>query len=105
MQHDLATLMDPIPLPERAGDRDEARQLVEDALPSRFVGAAIELDGSRLVAVAPSFVDELVKAILVDGEASRLVMWNLSSRATDFAASAAQRRGVFERLDLRPPPR
>ncbi|HSO52885.1 MAG TPA: hypothetical protein VL330_09085 [Actinomycetes bacterium] len=46
-----------------------------------------------------SFVDELVKAVLVDRQGGRLVIKGAPERTVELARRAAQNRGVIDRLD------
>jgi hypothetical protein len=47
----------------------------------------------------PSFVDELVKAVLVDRRGQRLVIKGAPDRTLELARRAAQNRGVIDRLE------
>ncbi len=78
-----------IETPSRAGSRDQARALLE-ALPQ-------DLSASEL-ASAPSFVDELVKIILVQRKAACLVLSQAPERTREYAERSAKNRGVASRL-------
>jgi hypothetical protein len=57
------------------------------------------VDCSALQASTPSFVDELVKAVLVDRRGQRLVIKGAPDRTLELARQAAQNRGVIDRLE------
>jgi hypothetical protein len=47
----------------------------------------------------PRFVDELVKAVLVDRRGDRLIIKGAPERTVELARRAAQNRGVSDRLE------
>jgi hypothetical protein len=57
------------------------------------------LDCTALQASTPSFVDELVKAVLVDRQGERLIIKGAPERTVELARRAAQNRGVTARLE------
>jgi hypothetical protein len=57
------------------------------------------VDCSALQASTPSFVDELVKAVLVDRGGERLILEEAPERTVELARRAAQNRGVVDRLE------
>jgi len=83
--------------PDHAGSRDQAKALA-DALPADLEGETVLLDCSALVVGAPSFLDEMVKQILVLRNASALEVTGAPERARDLLERAAQNRSVRERL-------
>lgn len=87
-------------LPERAAGRPEARHFVS-SLRGSLAGITVHVDASGMAASAPSFLDELVKQILVDRGAAKLVLFNVTNRPAGFATSAAQRRSVEDRLTVK----
>lgn len=60
------------------------------------------VNGDHLAVSAPSYLDELVKIILVERRASKLVLRNAPERAAAFVVAAAQRRHVHDRVEVRP---
>ena len=58
------------------------------------------VDCTTLRASTPSFVDELVKAVLVDRHGGRLVIKGGPGRTAELARRAAQSRGVPDRLEI-----
>jgi hypothetical protein len=88
---------DVLTLPERAGSRGEAQRLLEP-LDLDLAGTVLRLDGRHLAAGSSSFMDEIVKEVLVERHADRLVLTGVTERAAAFAESSAARRGVAERL-------
>jgi hypothetical protein len=53
-----------------------------------------------LQASTPSFVDELVKAVLVDRHGDRLIIKGAPERTAALARRAAETRGVTDRLEI-----
>ncbi len=86
-----------IETPSRAGSRDQARALLE-ALPQDLSASEVLVDGSSVLASAPSFVDELVKIILVQRKAACLVLSQAPERTREYAERSAKNRGVASRL-------
>ena len=87
-------------LPERASSRDEARELTA-SLPASFANAVVTVDGHSLDWSSSSYVDELVKQILSNRNASKLILDQVSERVALFAKRSAERRGVFDRLTVK----
>jgi hypothetical protein len=87
-------------LPERAGTRSEVRNLLA-SLPEDLTDAQVRVDGAVMAATAPSFIDELVKQVLVERNAGTLLIVNLTDRPAGYALASAQRRGVDTRLTIR----
>jgi hypothetical protein len=85
--------------PELVSSRDQARELTAD-LPAELSDVAVMLDCSALQASTPSFVDELVKAVLVERAAARLVLQSAPERTVELARRAAANHGVSERLQV-----
>jgi hypothetical protein len=67
-------------------------------LPSQLQGGSVVLDCEALVVATPSFFDEIVKEILVARGADRLDIVAGSGRAGVLAQTAADNRGVADRL-------
>jgi hypothetical protein len=70
------------------------------SLPGDLSGTVVMVDCSALQASTPSFVDELVKAVLVDRRGSHLVIKAAPERTVELARRAAQNRGVLDRLEI-----
>jgi hypothetical protein len=85
--------------PKLVSSRDQARELTA-GLPGDLSGSPVMVDCSALQASTPSFVDELVKAVLVDRRAGRLVIKAAPERTVELARRAAQNRGVLDRLEI-----
>ena len=88
-------------LPERAGSRKEARTHLEKTLPADLTGLTVNVNGDGLAVSAPSYLDELVKVILEERHADRLVLRNCPRRAAGLVLASAQRRGLEDRLVVR----
>jgi hypothetical protein len=85
--------------PKLVSSRDQARELTA-SLPGDLSGTVVLVDCSALQASTPSFVDELVKAVLVDRRGSQLVVKGAPERTVELARRAAQNRGVSDRLEI-----
>ncbi|HWC43679.1 MAG TPA: hypothetical protein VHK02_16960 [Actinomycetota bacterium] len=85
--------------PKLVSSRDQARELTA-SLPDDLSGTVVLVDCRALQASTPSFVDELVKAVLVDRRGSRLVVKGAPERTVELARRAAQNRGVGDRLEI-----
>ena len=85
--------------PKLVSSREQARELTA-SLPDDLSGTVVLVDCSALQASTPSFVDELVKAVLVDRRGSRLVVKGAPERTIELARRAAQNRGVGDRLEI-----
>jgi hypothetical protein len=85
--------------PKLVSSRDQARKLT-GSLPGDLSGTVVMVDCSALQASTPSFVDELVKAVLVDRRGSHLVIKAAPERTVELARRAAQNRGVLDRLEI-----
>lgn len=86
---------------QHAGSREHARELVA-ALPAQLTGITVALDCAELVAGTPSFLDEIVKEILVTRRADRLEIVGSSRRIATLADRAAVNREVADRLITMP---
>lgn len=85
--------------PGTAPSRNKARQ-VTSALPADLRGAVVTVDCGSLGAATPSFVDELVVALLGERQADLLILDKASTDVADFARDAAQQLGVLDRLKV-----
>ena len=85
--------------PKLVSSREQARELTA-SLPDDLSGTVVLVDCSALQASTPSFVDELVKAVLVDRRGGRLVVKGAPERTIELARRAAQNRGVGDRLEI-----
>ncbi len=88
---------DMVTLPERAGSRGEAQSLL-GSVAANLSGTVLRLDGAHLGAGSSSFMDELVKEVLVERHADQLCLDNVTERSASFARASAVRRGVADRL-------
>ena len=86
-----------IEAPSRVGSREEARALLE-SLPRDLSSSEVLVDCSQIQASAPSFVDELVKILLVERNAARLHLSKAPARTQHYAERSARNRGVASRL-------
>jgi hypothetical protein len=83
--------------PKLVSSRHQARELTSSLasdLGQRRDGGLHDPPGQH-----PSFVDELVKAVLVDRRGDRLILKGAPERTVELARRAAQNRGVSDRLE------
>ncbi len=88
--------------PDHAGSRDQAQTLAA-TLPADLEGHSVLLDCSELVVGTPSFLDEMVKQVLVLRHADALEISGAPNRARDLLERAAQNRSVRQRLRVAMP--
>lgn len=63
-------------------------------------GIDVTIDWRAVQAAAPSFVDELVKAVLVERRARTLHFVEIPERSAAYARRSASRREVEDRLSI-----
>jgi hypothetical protein len=88
-------------VPENVGSREQARELLAD-LPASLAGQRVTLDCRNLMIPTPSFLDEIVKQVLIERDAKLLELDHASLRARTLAERSAENRGVRQRLVLAP---
>jgi hypothetical protein len=86
--------------PEKVGSRNQARELFARHL-GALRGSTVLLDCRDLKVSTPSFVDELILSILVEGKARRLILESAPDRTVAHAIRSAELRGVPGRLVVR----
>lgn len=91
--------MSSLTIPDLAGSRAKAAQLA-DQLPLTLDGIVVEVDVANVESASQSFVDELCKQVLVVRHAEKFVVHNASPRFAMHLNTAAQLRGVSERLSV-----
>jgi hypothetical protein len=91
--------MSTLTAPRLVSSRDQARELVL-SLPADLSDVAVVVDCSALKASTPSFVDELVKLVLVERHATRLIFQSAPDRTVELARRAATNREVVDRLQV-----
>jgi hypothetical protein len=84
--------------PKLVSSRDQARELTASLGPD-LSDTVVMVDCTALQASTPSFVDELVKSVLVDRAGDRLIIKGAPERTVELARRAAQNRGVVDRLE------
>lgn len=94
--YDVVTTLRP---PALVSSRPLAREFTAELADDLNSGTVV-VDCADIEASAPSFVDELVKIILVERGAKELRMVNVPSRTAAYANRSAQRRNVSDRLHL-----
>ena len=90
-----------INLPRLVSSRESARRLLAEAADT-VKGDRVVVNCRELRSAAESFVDELVKVILIEGDAAELVVLGASSQFLEQAHRAAKVHGVDGRIVERP---
>lgn len=86
-----------IETPEHAGARDQAIELAE-RLGSDLAGNDVVLDCARLLVGTPSFLDEVLKQVLVERGADSMKVHDASERVQQLLERSAANRDVRDRL-------
>lgn len=86
--------------PSRMGRRSQATELLRD-LPNDLSDGTVEILFTADAYPTTSFVDEIVRTILCDRHARRLVFKNANPRVAEVAEQSASDLGVRNRLTLR----
>lgn len=86
--------------PANAGTRDLVRAWLSVALPPDISGLLVEVDCGPLRAPSTSFVDELLKIVVVERGASLLRLTNASDRARALALRSAQNFDIVDRVEM-----
>lgn len=95
----MTTTVITVRAPQFAGTREAARALVAP-LPATLARTSVVVDLADTKAAAPSFVDELIRLILVDRGGLALELAGASPRAAELAARFARNHGAADRLRL-----
>ena len=86
-------------LPQLTGTRDRAKRLIADAdLPVDLSAAEVRVNAGSTLAGTDSFADELVRAILVERHAARLVVDLVGTDFSHKLVAAADRYAVTDKL-------
>jgi hypothetical protein len=85
--------------PQRSGSREQAQRLAAE-LGRELAGLDVELVFDHNEVATPSFLDELVRQVLVDRQAESLRVVNASVRARKYLERAAMARDVSRRLSF-----
>jgi len=85
--------------PIKSRSREQA-QLFASQLPSALEGADVLIDCRATAIATPSFVDELLKQILIERSARCLRVTNAPRRFADLLLRASTRLKVDDRLDV-----
>lgn len=85
--------------PSHSGSRDQAQKLLQP-LPADLSGRPVILDCTRMDVSSPSFLDEMVKEVLVLRTAEVFEIEGASDRVQSLLQRAADNRGVSERLRI-----
>jgi hypothetical protein len=86
--------------PQNVGTRDLVRAWVSSAVPDHLSGSVVVVNCAGLSTPTPSFLDELLKILVVERGASRLTITNASERARVFAARSSENRHIQDRIEI-----
>lgn len=85
--------------PSHSGSRDQAQRLLQP-LPTDLSGRPVVLDCTQMEVSSPSFLDEMVKEVLVLRAAEVFEIEGASDRVQSLLQRSADNRGVTERLRI-----
>lgn len=85
--------------PELQSSRNQARKLVE-TLPDRLDDANVDLDCREMKSASPSFVDQIIREVLVDRGAAGLTLVRPPESVGSLARRVASTHRVAERLEI-----
>lgn len=85
--------------PEHAGSREQARELL-GALDRDLSAADVLVDCSSVIVGTPSFLDELVKQLLVIRNARIIDLVGAPDRVRELVERAATNREVVDRIRI-----
>lgn len=86
-------------LPLLTGTHKDAQRLIDAAaLPTNLRNAEVHVDASSALAGTDSFVDELVRTLLLSRSAAHLIVNNVGTRLGHQFYAAAKRHEVTEQL-------
>ena len=85
--------------PSHSGSRLQAQELVRD-LAADLSRDRVVLDLKDIVVSAPSFLDEVVKGVLIERRAAQLDVLGASPRAAQLLQRAARNREAEDRLRI-----
>jgi len=91
--------------PASVGTRDLVRKWLEQELDKSLEGDHLSIDCVDLRSATPSFVDEILKVVLVERHAARLSFVNAPERAELHVERSAANRSVVDRVEVIPPPK
>jgi len=86
--------------PTSIGTRPLVRAWLEGALEDRLDGVFVEVDCRPLRAPSSSFVDELLKIVLIERNASKVTFLHASTRTAELARKAAANRKISHRVEI-----
>jgi hypothetical protein len=90
-----------IRLPRLVGSRSSAAHLVEQS-GDGIKGERVVINARELLSGSPSFADEMVKGLLVQGGASELVLVGAGTDFAGYVQQSAQARSVSDRVVIKP---
>jgi hypothetical protein len=93
--------MQQVTLPRLVGSRESADQLLESLSPQARHERVV-LNCRELLAASPSFADEIVKLVLVEGRASELVVLGADDEFVSYIRQSAEAHHVTSQVAIRP---
>jgi hypothetical protein len=94
-------IMTEIALPRLVGSRLAAQSLVA-ALGADVHGGTVVINCRNLRSATPSFVDELVTSVLLEGEAAEMIVMGADETFLGYVTESAKAHGVVDRISDRP---
>jgi len=91
--------------PPSIGTRSLVRSWLDSALADRLDETLVEVDCGPLRTPSSSFVDELVRIVIVERNAEKLTFLQASERTADLAHQSASARKISSRVEIEMAPR
>lgn len=88
-----------VKMPQLSGGRERARTLTSP-LNGKMAEQQVRLDCRQLVAGTASFADEIIKRILVQGSAERLIVEYAGGNFASYLLDAARDHGVAQQVEF-----
>lgn len=92
-------LLPPVKMPQLSGGRERARTLASP-LSGKMTEQQVRLDCRQLVAGTASFADEIIKRVLVQGCAERLIVEYAGGSFASYLLDAARDHGVAQQIEF-----
>lgn len=86
--------------PRNVGTRGLVRTWLDSATPENLSGRVVQVDCARLLSPTPSFLDEMIKMLVVERGAEVVQVTNASERTALYATRSASNRHVRDRVEV-----
>jgi hypothetical protein len=86
--------------PPNVGTRELVRAWLDAVLPTDLAGTVVAVDCAPMTVPSPSFIDELLKVVVVERSAARIRLTNPTPRAEALALRSAQNRHIEDFVEV-----